>query len=220
MHKIALVCSAHRENGLCNAGELLKILRAIEPDAVFEEIRLSEFDFYYEHGSVEAHAITRYRDFKLFQSVPVDRYDMPQNLVEIKRGLDFIFDFVAQTSQEYKFLNAENDNSVHRDGFSYLNSVACERMMARIAEIEERVISGSGDQDLIRRLKWWRQFAQRRELEMLDNIYQYCREKVFETGVFLVGAAHKTGIVKGIEKYVSTEADLIDWNLASDGQIP
>ena len=134
MHKITLVCSAHRENGLCNADELLKILRAIEPEAVFEEIRPSEFDFYYEHGSVEAHAIARYREFKLFQPVPVDRYEMPKNLVaEIKRNLDCVFDFVAQTSQEYGQLNAENDNSVHRDGFSYLNSVACETMMARIS---------------------------------------------------------------------------------------
>ena len=92
--------------------------------------------------------------------------------------------------------------------------------MARISEIEDRAINGTGDQDLIRGLKWWRQFTQRRELEMIDNIYQYCRENVFDTGVFLVGAAHKTGIVKEIEKHASTEADLIDWNFAYDGQIP
>jgi len=34
MHKITLVASAHRESGLCNAEELLKILRAIEPDVI------------------------------------------------------------------------------------------------------------------------------------------------------------------------------------------
>jgi len=164
---------------------------------------------------MEAHAITKYREFKLFQPVPVDRYDMPQNLIaEIKRQTDCVFDFVEQTSQEYRLLNEANDNSVHRDGFNYLNSVACETMMARIREIEERAINGTGDQDLIHGLKRWRQFTQKRESEMIDNIYQYCRENVFDTGVFLVGAAHKTDIVKEIEKHASTEAGLIDWNFA------
>jgi hypothetical protein len=54
MHKITLVCSAHRQNALCNAEELLRILRAIEPETIFEELRPSEFDLYYKHGGVEA----------------------------------------------------------------------------------------------------------------------------------------------------------------------
>ncbi len=134
MHKITLVCSGHRESGLCNAEELLKILRAIEPEAVFEEIRPSEFDFYYAHGSVEAHAITKYREFKLFQSIPVDRYEMPENLLaEIKRDFDCVIDCVVQASQEYRLLNEENHNSVRRYGFQYLNSVAFATMTARMS---------------------------------------------------------------------------------------
>jgi hypothetical protein len=86
-------------------------------------------------------------------------------------------------------------------------------MMARISEIEEKTIIGTRDQGLIRGLETWRHLIQRRELEMIDSIYEYCRENVFDTGVFLVGAGHKTGIVKEIEKHVSTEADLIDWKL-------
>ncbi len=221
MHKITLVCSGHRESGLCNAEELLKILRAIEPEAVFEEIHPSEFDFYYTYGSVEAHAITKYREFKLFQSVPVDRYEMPENLLaEIKRDFDCVIDCVAQASQEYRLLNEENDNSVRRYGFQYLNSVAFATMTARMSEIEDETISKTGDQGLIRGLERWRQLIERRELEMVGNIYEYCRKNVFDTGVFLVGAAHKMGIAKEIEKYASTEADLIDWNFAYDGQIP
>ena len=221
MHKITLVCSGHRESGLCNAEELLKILRAIEPEAVFEEIRPSEFDFHYTHGSVEAHAITKYREFKLFQLVPVDRYEIPKNLLaEIKRDFDCVIDCVAPASQEYRLLNEENDNSVRRYGFQYLNSVAFATMTARISEIEDEIISKTGDQGLIHGLARWRQLIHRRELEMVGNIYEYCRKNVFDTGVFLVGAAHKMGIVKEIEKYASTEADLIDWNFSYDGQIP
>src|SRR6266446_1104898 len=167
MHKITLVCSVHRENGRCNAEELVKILRAIEPDTVFEEMRPSEFYFHYEHGSVEAHAITKYREFKLFQPVPVDRYDMPENLLaEIKRDFDCVLDCVARASQEYRLLQEENDKSAQQYGFSYLNSVAFVTKTARMAEIEEAIIRGTDDQDLIRGLERWRHSIQRREREM------------------------------------------------------
>ena len=80
-----------------------------------------------------------------------------------------------------------------------------------MSEIEEKIINETGDQGLIRGLEVWRQFMQRRETEMVGNIYEYCRENVFDTGIFLVGAAHKSGVVKAIEKYATTEADLVDW---------
>lgn len=222
MHKITLVCSTHRENGLCNAGELLKILRAIEPDAIFEEVRPLDFDSYYKtQWSLEAQAITKYREQKLFQQVPVDRYDIPENaLAKIKEDFDCVLDCVARASQEYLLLDEDNDKSVRQYGFKYLNSIACATRMARISEIEEKSIRATGDQGLIHALERWCHFIQRREHEMVGNIYEYCRKNVFDTGLFLVGAAHKMGIIKEIEKYASTEAHLIDWNLAYDGQIP
>ena len=132
-HKITLVASAHRESGLCNAEELLKILRAFEPDTIFEESRPSELDSY---RPLEVRAITKYRDSKVFQRVPVDRYDdIPASFVaETQR----VFDCVKQTNQEYLVLNEEHDNSVYRYGFEYLNSSACATMMARLYEIEEK----------------------------------------------------------------------------------
>ena len=91
--------------------------------------------------------------------------------------------------------------------------------MERISDIEEETIIGTGHQGLIRGLERWRHAIQKRELEMIHNIYQYCKKNVFDIGVFLVGAAHKTGIVKEIEKHAGTEADLINWNFTYDGQI-
>jgi len=223
MRKITLVCSGHGHNGLCNAGELLEILRAIEPDVVFEEMLPSDFDSYYKHRSkshVESQAITWYRELKSFQQVPVDRYDMPEGLLaEFRKGVDCVFDRVEQTSQEYRELNEDRNRAVNQFGFKYLNSVAFTKMMARIFEIEEKTIIATGDQRLIRGLERWRDANQKREIEMIDNIYQYCRENVFNTGVFLVGADHKTGIVKEIEKHASMEADLISWKVVYGGKI-
>jgi hypothetical protein len=212
MHKITLVCSAHRENGLCNAEELLKILLAIEPEVIFEELRPLEFDFYHRQGSVEAHAITRYREYRLFQYVPVDRYETPKDPLGERREFDLVFDRVIQTSREYRELSQTNDNDrVQQYGFKHLNSVAYATASARMSEIEGETINRAGDQRLIRGLERWRHLIHEREREMVNNIYEYCRKNVFDTGVFLVGAAHKTGIVKEIEEYAGTEAELIGW---------
>src|SRR6266496_546934 len=210
MHKITPVCSIHRENGLCNAEELAKILLAIEPEVVFEESRPSDL------WSLEAQAITKYRESKLFQRVSVDRYAIPENLfAETQR----VFACVEQASQEYLVLNEEDNNSVHGCGFKYLNSVACATMMARISEIEEKTIIATSDEGLIRGLARWRHAIQSRDREMINAIYEYCRENVFDTGVFLVGAAHKTGIAREIDKHASTKAVRINWNVAYDGQV-
>jgi hypothetical protein len=79
---------------------------------------------------------------------------------------------------------------------------------------------GTDNQDLIQVLEKWRHRIHRREVEMVRNIYYYCRKNVFDIGVFLVGAAHKTDIIKQIEKYAPTKSELINWNLAYDGRIP
>jgi hypothetical protein len=215
MHKITIVCSVHTVNGRGNVEELLELFRAIEPEVIFSESRPSELDHQYRPGRLEATAITRFRKYKSFQTVPVDKYDLPTNLLlELKREVDRVFDCVIQISQEYEQLNLENDKNVCRDGFKYLNSVDCERMMARIAEVEENTIVGTSNQELIAGFARWRSLTQRRELEMVRNIYTYCGEKLFETGVFVVGAAHKTAIVREIERYSGSKADLINWKFA------
>ena len=218
MRKITLVCSGHSESGRCNAEELLNIFKAIKPEVAFLEMCPSEFDFFYERGSVEAHAITKYRECK---PIPVDQDVMPRNLLaEFKRDLDIALARVAGASPEYRWLNQEKNKSVYEYGFAYLNSVVFARLSARMTEIEDEIIGGTDDQDLIRVLERWRHIIRQREHAMVRNIYEHCRKNVFDTGVFLVGAAHKMAIIKEIENRVIREADLISWTITYDGQIP
>ena len=85
--------------------------------------------------------------------------------------------------------------------------------MTRMLAVEEETINGAGNQDLVRGLTMWRQVMQGREEAMVENIYRYCRENVFERGAFLVGAAHRSGIVKAIDEFSNADADLIAWKL-------
>ncbi len=211
MHKITLICSAHRENGLCNTEELLKVLLAIEPAVVFHETRPSD------HWSLEAQAVARYRRLKPSQQIYVDRYEMPVNsLSDIKTDVDRVFDCVAQRSEEYGRLEEEIASSANRIGFSYLNGPACAAQFARKSEIEYATITGTHDQSLIRALQWWRDANQSRERQMVGDIYEFCRRNAFAIGVFLVGAGHRVGIEKETERYASSEPDLISWTFGCD----
>ena len=217
MPEITLVCSAHRENGLCNAAQLLKLLQRLTPDVLFEETSLAGRDAAW---SLEAKAIARYREYRTLHRVPVDRYVVPAKLLAALRAeTDRVFDCVEQTSEEYLSLKDENDRNVHMYGFQYLNSPAFAAMAARLSEIEETTISRTCDQRLIRGLEEWRRVTQSREHNMVRNIYDYCRENVFRTAVLLVGAAHKPGIIREIARHAGPEARRIAWKFAYDGEI-
>ena len=126
---------------------------------------------------------------------------------------DSVLDFVEQASHEYRLLHDQRDNAAQLNGFTYLNSAAFANLMSRISAIEEETINSAGNPDFVRALATWRQVMQGREKAMVDNIYRYCRENIFDTGVFLVGAAHRSGIANAIEELSHADAELIEWKL-------
>lgn len=79
--------------------------------------------------------------------------------------------------------------------------------------LEEETVLQSGNQGLIHGLTTWRQFTQKREKAMVDNIYSFCRENAFQRGVFFAGAAHRRGLAKAIQNSSNANEDLIEWKL-------
>lgn len=219
MHEITLICSGHLQIGACNASELFVILKAFEPDVIFTEMRPSEFDDYYARGSVEAHAIAKYRALRDAKDVPVDDYEMSQEqAVQLKSVLDRGFHAVRNASAEYQRLEDERDQYVCEHGFRYLNNDAFAQNEAKLIEIEETLIERMSDEVLKFARLEWRELMRTRERHMVANVYGYCRLNTFATGVFLVGAAHKSNVVKEIKKYASTYAARINWEFAFDGR--
>lgn len=202
MHKMTLVCSVHNAIGTCNVEQLVKILREIEPEVVFQEVRSSQ------EKSLEALAVAEYCKFKLCNQVHVDDLNLPSDAFETKHHLDSGFDYVAECSEEYQLLKYENITRTSQYGFSYLNSVDSVQAIARMEEVEDEIMGGKAADAL----RWWRQFMYDREVEMMRTIYSHCRKHAFDTGVFLVGAGHRTGIAKQIDSFSEREPDLIAWN--------
>jgi hypothetical protein len=81
MHEITLICTIHQEEGACTLDELHRIIEAINPDTIFEEIPPSTFDEYYRDGtrsSLETRTIEKYLECHRADLIPVDhRYEPP-----------------------------------------------------------------------------------------------------------------------------------------------
>ena len=217
MGRITLVCTVHRQRGLCNEDELVRILDAIGPDVIFEEMRQSDFDLHYQDESkhtLEMRAVVRYLKVRPARQVPVDDFVIPRDL---PRDIDSVFEYAESNSIEYRALVAERDQKTFHRGFRYLNSPEFGALSKRARDLFENSIALSGRDDLKRGLSTWNGALLRRETSMVDNIYDFCRRSQFTEAVFLVGAEHMWSIAENIEKRIQTENNLVAWNI---GKLP
>ena len=210
--RITLVCTVHNEMGLCNEHQLIRILEAVSPDVIFEEIRPSDFDLHYGDAArhtLEMRAVRKHVAVRPARQVPVDEYIIPSNF---RSEVDVLFDCVERNGIEYRALVAERAQKAHLLGFGYLNSPQFAALAKRIREALEATIVGSRRDDLNRVLSTWNGELRRRDESMLDNIYAFCRTSSFAEGVFLVGAGHMSSIIDGVERRMKTEATPVAWN--------
>jgi len=54
------------------------------------------------------------------------------------------------------------------------------------------------------------------ENSMLSNIYSFCKEKSFNTAIFMCGAAHRKSIIEKIGEYEKKETIKLNWTFYND----
>lgn len=213
MGRVTLVCTVHHEIGKCNVQELVKILVAVGPQVIFEEIRPDDFESFYTDESkctVEIRAIKEYLKGRKARQVPVDDYETPEGFGPYMRALD---DFVESRSSAYCNAMDEMHKQQAELGFSYLNSSAFASSIKESERLYQEAVSTYGN-DLARsKLSEWNDHTRKRESSMLGNIYRFCLQTNFTEAVFLVGAGHMSGIKKGIERYAKDQPNLVCWRL-------
>src|SRR5690606_39028795 len=94
MPKIVLLGTTHQESGLCNERELARILEALKPEVVFEEIRPRDFDRIYSDNpppGLEPRALKNYANKKPVKQVPVDCYTIAPGFAE---SINRLFNYV------------------------------------------------------------------------------------------------------------------------------
>jgi DNA-binding protein Fis len=221
MQTITLISTVHHQAGESNSIALCKILESLKPEVIFEEIPPSLFPKYYverSHSTLETIAIDMYvADFKAVH-VPVDIDDFP--------GGDFFSAHQHAMEEVLKFADTDGNNLgtlmrkkkhySHHFGFSFLNSEDHTYYCDKVNQGIEKVLEKINDEKFSLDSQEWKEFCDRRENAMLENIHHYSRANQYTKAVFLLGASHRKSIKEKLEAYHVNELPKLNWVFYGD----
>lgn len=209
MPNITLICTVHEEKGVCTISALSQILERARPEVIFLEIPPSLYAQYFEEKTkwnLESKTVNRYLETHSVDLMPVDVFDVPNDFFE-QNGL--LHRKVESVSSEYRRLVDWHSQYVGQYGFAYLNSKYCSDLWLELNASIKAVVEHIGDEHLSETYDQWKDVIEHRDREMTKNIQKYAEEHEFDRGVFLVGAAHRSSIVKKIHMEIS---ESVIWN--------
>jgi hypothetical protein len=215
MCNITLIGTRHEENGMCNIKELYKIIERINPEIIFEEMPPSFFDAYYKdytRKSLESDTIQKYLENHKIEHIPVDYYDIPATFFN-DNGT--VHREIEKRRRDYRGLMDINIALTKQHGFVYLNSIYCDNISKDVDTVIELALGKMNDRKLLEINALWNNVNNKREHEMIKNIYSYSNTHKYNKGLFLIGAAHRCSLIKKIQEYVKTEILNIDWNYSN-----
>jgi len=213
MYNITIVFTHHSNLGKCNAGELHKIIDAISPEVIFEELPNDLSDIVYkgpEHPNEppETASIKRYLLNHNICHIPVD-INLTQNLKGDE--INHVFNFCKQY-HFYRELEEEQIKMTAQDGFAFLNSKKSMELFEEKMILEERLINVSINRNqLIHIRKLFYEEQDIRETEMLKNIYTYSKQNQYSKAIFFIGSGHQKTLIEKLEKYKTQESLKLNW---------
>jgi len=214
MHNIIVISSFHYHLGNCNPDELYRIIEAIQPEIIFEELCLDTFSMVYADDSVpntiEAIAIKKYLRKYPVKHFPVDTY--PVNESGIFNGADEI----EKRSSEYIKLWNEILSMISKYGYDFLNSNDCIELMDKTKKIEENVLSEINDVNLSREYESERILNKNREYEMLKNIYNFSKQFKYNKATLICGAEHRKALKIKIQEHETKEKLKLNWTFYNE----
>ena len=212
MHDITLICTVHDEKGACSLSELYRIMERINPETIFEEIPPSAFDAYYRdrtRSNLETRTIDKYLESHQVDHIPVDYYNVPASFFEDDRKMHRR---VEGISIDYRRLLDTHSSYTRQYGFGYLNSAYCCDLHRELYRAIEVALQRMNDEDLYRTFRLWNSVTEKREHEMISNIYKYSSEHRYDRGLFLLGAGHRASIIEKIQQHAAKEPPKLTWN--------
>jgi hypothetical protein len=214
MCNIVLIATSHKENGICTSKELLKILHAIKPDVIFEELSQQSFTSIYEgrlSDSLETHAIKLYSNEQIVKHHPVDVDGNQLIDKKLKNSISNMFEIFGR-NLNYQNLSSTLRSLSYELGFPFLNSIQYETLLAQKYFSEQRLAEFFKEGDLVAVHQTWIRINDFREREMLNNIYKYSEINDFDKAIFLVGAEHRKPIIDMINKMEIEARVKMNWN--------
>jgi hypothetical protein len=214
MSSVSVICTVHEEMGLANISELRAILERIQPEVIFLEVPPVAFDDYYENCSrqnLESVAVTQYRQGRQVDLVPVD---LPTPTEDFFSDHEYLRRRIREESPEYRRLMKWDSDCVRGYGFAYLNSEHCSELWLNVYQDMASTIKRINDPRLVEICDLWNKTQYRREKEMMESIRKHCRANIFDTGVFLVGAAHRQAVIELSRDESAIDSTKMQWDFA------
>ena len=216
MYNITLLSSFHITHGKCNPDELYKIIETIQPEIIFEELCFDTFHSTYSEGntpnSIEAITIKRYLQKHSIKHFPVDTYPINETDLLSDSGAQVIWD----NSSEYRELWKQQLSKIEQCGYSFINSNDCIETLDKIRIIEETVLSETNNVKLLNEYKTEKRLHDKRENEMLSNIYNYSKQYPYDKAMFICGAEHRKPLKQKIQEYETKENLKLNWTFFNE----
>lgn len=216
MYNITLISTNHSESGKCNSQELYKIIEAIKPEIIFEEIPNNLFKIVYNDNFIlppdaplELKCIKKYLQNYDAKNIPVDMEIAPnQSANEI-----FMLNTFARDNDHKKFEN-EYNSLKFREGFNFFNSDRYLVFSETKSVIEKKALESSLHKNvLLETYKLFQQAIDVRENVMLQNIYNYSAENQYNQAVFLLGCGHRKSIIRKIKEREKRSEIKLNWKI-------
>ena len=215
MTRVWLVGTVHEEKGLACVSALQAILERIRPEVIFLEVPPVGLDAFLNAppSNLESTAVRRYREGHNAALVPVD---LPTPVEAFFRNNRYLFERIEKASYDYGRLVDLNSQYVAAHGFSYLNSERCSQRWTDVYVAMRVAVEQLADRRLTELHDLWTTTNELRDQAMLQGIEDYSKLQPFETGVLLVGVAHRQSILDKSRKEraavsLSIEGDIAEF---------
>ena len=213
MCSIILLGTGHFKRGICNSDELYKIIERIAPKIIFEETPPGKFVGVYgglREPTLESFTIMKYVQEYPIPHLPVD-LDTDQIIEDdIRECYNKLCDLFRNHSREYNNVSNQFRLLSGKLGFPYLNSKRCGTLLKRKKLLEKRILKRLKHITLFEAYQEWLDLHDRRENEMIKNIYNYIQP--YDKALFLVGTEHRESLIDKISKYETSNNLKLNWN--------
>lgn len=213
MCTIVFIASCHKDRGNCNSEELFKIIDQINPEVIFEELPPDGFAEIYERNRtdhLETKAIKLYIQSHSIDHFPVD-LDANQYINKaLKNEIEGMFEHFTKSWDYMNTRHQINTISEHH-GFAYLNSDHCQQLMDQRHRAERFVLKTLNNERLFQVYEFWLRFNDRRDSEMIKNIYAFCKTGKYKKALFLAGAEHRKSIMQIVPMFEKDNDQKLNW---------
>jgi hypothetical protein len=215
MARVTLICTQHIENGNCNSSELLKIVKSIRPDVIFEELSLFNFERAYHLGTLvtlETSAIKNYLIDNDTVHLAVDTYPRTR---EYDETIDSLYSALTrgiyQEAFQYRNLINRHWDVIGNHGFDFLNSSANDDYFDKLESAKLVMLNILKEERMRKAHLSEVEMIKQRENEILKNVYRFAKENSFNEAIMFIGSGHRRTILPLIQEFENQQTVDLHW---------